>query len=685
MPKSKKIMLVAWDKLIRDAFASQLIDIFGESIIIHKVALAEKEKISVSDYDLVVCSSKVIYETVRNVVPENIKVITVRRAINLENIFKVINLPKNENVLVVSNYRYTALETIKLLKELGIEHVNYIPYYPGAEYYKTEIAVTSGGKHLVPDGISEIIDLGIKSIDISTIIEILLFLELPLENTNLLAAMYTKRMINLNKYSGQLNMVLMGILSTSHDGIIAVDDKNTILFFNKMASELLGIPALNTINKNIRDILSDKKLLNIITDNHNRINEIVFYNDRYILTNKENLSQEGVFNGKIISFKDITEIQKIEYEVRKKLRKKGFIAKYSFNDIISTSEQMKKTVNIAKKIASNDLTVLIRGESGTGKELFAQAIHNASKRRKNPFVAVNLASLSESLIESELFGYEDGAFTGARKGGKIGLFEQAHTGTIFIDEIGDAPLSLQVRLLRVLQEKEIMRIGGNSIIPVDVRVIAATNKNLAQLVEEGKFRRDLYHRLKVLYFTIPPLRERTEDIYSLVEYFLKKNNSDKKITDEVYEVFSKYHWPGNIRELENLINYITCVVESDTVHLDDLPEDFNLPDYHESAIHHWEGIKKSLMKHAEIKEFIFILKELQQAGEKNMGLGRYRIKENLKKLNLNLTSSMIRNRLKILEEMGLVSIGTTRQGTRITNAGINFLKSSKLCTDEFCG
>jgi propionate catabolism operon transcriptional regulator len=210
-------------------------------------------------------------------------------------------------------------------------------------------------------------------------------------------------------------------------------------------------------------------------------------------------------------------------------------------------------VEQAKKYSLADSSILIYGESGTGKELFAQSIHMASRRSQHPFVAVNCAALPESLIDSELFGYEEGSFTGAKKGGKTGLFELAHQGTIFLDEISELPLHLQSRLLRVLQEKEIVRIGGDQLIPIDVRIITASNKDLAECVRQGTFREDLYYRISVLQLRVPPLRQRKEDIPLLFRHFIRhREDLMRLITDADLAPLMQYHWPGNIRELENV-------------------------------------------------------------------------------------------------------------------------------------
>ncbi|RFU66041.1 sigma-54-dependent Fis family transcriptional regulator [Peribacillus glennii] len=251
--------------------------------------------------------------------------------------------------------------------------------------------------------------------------------------------------------------------------------------------------------------------------------------------------------------------------------------RFGLMDIRGTSRAITLIKEKVQRIAPTELSVLIRGESGTGKELFAGAIHSESFRREGPFVAVNCAALPENLIESELFGYEDGAFTGARKGGKPGKFEQANDGTLFLDEIGEMPLSLQAKLLRALQFKEIERVGGTKPVSVDIRLIAATNKPLEQMIEEGTFREDLYYRLNVIPLDIPPLRERIEDVTVLLELFTKRVKFNKgtgaiRWSAEALNAIYKYHWPGNIRELENAVEYAVSMNVSDRIEISCLPE-----------------------------------------------------------------------------------------------------------------
>ena len=264
----------------------------------------------------------------------------------------------------------------------------------------------------------------------------------------------------------------------------------------------------------------------------------------------------------IVIFQEVEHIEKNARTVRSSLYQKGLYAKMHFSDIMTYADTMQRTIQLAERFARTDANVLILGETGTGKEGMAQSIHNASRRADKPFVSVNCASIPPNLMESEFFGYVDGAFTGARKSGKKGLFELAHQGTIFLDEIGELPLDIQGRLLRVLQEHEIRRIGDERILPLDIRIICATNRDLVKMVQEGTFREDLYYRINVLRLTLPPLRERHGDAIPLLDYYYRAftdgRSWEKAVTPKARELLKRYDWPGNIRELRNVAEVLSC-------------------------------------------------------------------------------------------------------------------------------
>jgi transcriptional regulator with PAS, ATPase and Fis domain len=358
------------------------------------------------------------------------------------------------------------------------------------------------------------------------------------------------------------------IIDYSSYGIMALDNKENIVTFNPIAEKIFNLQAHQVLAQSIHANMNSELIAEIYGNGDMLLDKLVKINHKQFLMNRLPIIIEQEKFSVVITFQEITELQELEHKVRTQLYKKGLVAKYTFDDIDGESRAIKNAINQARTIGKTNTTILITAETGSGKELFAQSIHNISLRRKGPFVAVNCAAMPENLLESEMFGYEEGAFTGAKKGGKPGLFELAHGGTIFLDEVSEIPLSLQGRLLRVLQEREVLRIGGDYILNVDIRVIAATNADLFQMVKEGRFRQDLYFRLNILDLRIPPLRERKDDIPILVKSFIKKMNikhgsNINKISEDALEILEEYSWPGNVRELENFAEKM-CILSAST-------------------------------------------------------------------------------------------------------------------------
>ena len=330
-------------------------------------------------------------------------------------------------------------------------------------------------------------------------------------------------------------------------------------------------------------------------------------------------------------------------------------------------------------MAKSDSSVLITGESGTGKELFAQAIHNNSRRKNYQFVAVNCGALPESLLESELFGYEEGAFTGAKKGGKLGLFELAHNGTLFLDEIGEMPLNLQMRLLRVLQEREVMRIGGDRLIKVDIRIIVATNRNLKEMVKCGEFREDLYYRLKVLPLKLSPLRERREDILLLINEIKNQFNSDFNLTLEAQEVLINHSWKGNIRELKNYVEYFANLGVNE-IGVRDLPLDDEDNLYDDILTLDEKKIVKQFLEVSEekIEKYLFVLEELEKSYINKKRLGRRTLYLIAVEKGVFLSEQEIRSLLVNLEKFLMIKVYVGRGGSVIMDFGRRTLKYLKM-------
>ncbi len=365
------------------------------------------------------------------------------------------------------------------------------------------------------------------------------------------------------------NEELKAILDTTKEGYIAIDKKGIITLINQTSLKLISNDVSPLIGTPLIDVFPElKHLMDIVNTGEESLQDIVRINETDVLCNMIPLKHnKNEVIGAIATFNDIYTITKGERKIRNKILNKGFYATYKFTDIKYTSRSIKECISNAKKFAVSDSTVLILGETGVGKELFAQSIHNESYRKHGPFVAINCASLPENILESELFGYEEGAFTGAKKNGKEGLFELAHNGTIFLDEISEMPLSLQARFLRVLQERKVMRLGSDQIIPINVRVISATNKDIKNLVYSKKFRDDLFYRLNVLTLNIPPLRDRKDDINVLINNFCKTyiKNRNISIQNDAIDILKDYKWPGNIRQLKNFIEKLSIISNSDII------------------------------------------------------------------------------------------------------------------------
>jgi transcriptional regulator with PAS, ATPase and Fis domain len=393
----------------------------------------------------------------------------------------------------------------------------------------------------------------------------------------MMALSRAKDLANIRKNEKVRAEQFRAILETAHEGIVAADDKGIITLANNAAKAMLKKKELELYGKRISSIVSAGIIDKVYNEKTSFLGEIYKVEEGILVQNIVPLIIHDEIQGMVITMTDADYVGNVEAKVRKELYLKGYVASYNFSDIVTNNDIMKSIISKAVNYSKFDLNVLIIGESGTGKEMFAQSIHNASDRKNGPFIAVNSAVMPENLLESELFGYEDGAFTGARKGGKKGLFELAHNGTLFLDEIGEIPLKLQARLLRVLQEKSIMRVGGDKVISINTRIIAATHIDLKKAVEEGKFRQDLYYRLNVLSIKIPSLNERKEDIPSLVKVLNDRITRSLGITppifrDKTLNYLSEINWKGNVRQIENVLFRLAVLYSGKEINIANLEE-----------------------------------------------------------------------------------------------------------------
>ncbi|NBI07314.1 sigma 54-interacting transcriptional regulator [Senegalia massiliensis] len=445
-----------------------------------------------------------------------------------------------------------------------------------------------------------------------------------LTNTDLLKAYYNTNNVINRKLDTEKNLTgtLKTILNNAYDGIVVIDKSRKITMINQSYAKFLNVDKDDVIGKDVTNVIENTRLHVILDTGESEIGEIQKIGSRNIVAMRIPIVEDGKVVGAIgkIMFRDIQQVNSLanklnviknELKYYKKELIKERRAKYSFENIPSNSDIMNKVKLLAQKSSKSNSTILVVGESGTGKELFAHSIHNASPRKLKPFVKMNCAAIPEDLLESELFGYEEGAFTGSKKGGKIGKFKLADGGTIFLDEIGDMPLNMQAKILRVLQEKELEPIGSNKTHPIDVRVISATNKDLSSMIRKGEFREDLYYRLNVIKLNIPPLRERKEDLDILIDILLEKHKGDvgkyiKGISDGARNVLKTYHWPGNVRQLENVLERAINIVESGCEI--DIP---HLPEYIRGKNNNNEESSFSLKKAVEITERNTIINALE--------------------------------------------------------------------------
>ena len=440
------------------------------------------------------------------------------------------------------------------------------------------------------------------------------------------------------------NSLFRTILDSIKEGIVSTASDGTVTHLNNTARKLLGVDGKLMLGKPVgvkwlRDQIDDTLKKGV------KSYDTLYESDNSYTGSVLPIKVGEEVRGSVVVLQETEYVQRVERSIRRKLSQKGFIAKTSFDMVLGKSSILQANIKKAKQYSLVDSTILIRGESGTGKEMFAQSIHNFSLRREEAFVAINCATIPANLLESEFFGYVDGAFTGAKKGGKAGLFELAHNGTIFLDEIGEIAIDMQARLLRVLEERQIRRVGGEKVIPVNIRVIAATNKDLAQMVKEGKFREDLYYRLNVLALTLPPLRERRADIPIMLNYFADSfththNKHGIAFSKEGMDILTGYDWPGNIRELKNIVERLVITAQNDTVGKMDVMGVLGdvqgiIP------INHIDDDSDSLLESREKELITYILKETggnKTEAAKKLGISRATLHRKLKEMDIEQRS-----------------------------------------------
>ena len=679
----KRIMVVALYRGISEYYCEYLQNIFGDLLQIESYYIENNPEDFDFDGDLIVTSSDILFEHVKRLNKNHVEVIVMRRTFTKEGFDKLKEIDEEKEIFFVSNFHQIAVECVSKLYELGIKNLKLIPYNSYSPYNETvsgiKTAVIAGKTENIPDFIEEIIDVGDRVIDLSTIADIGAALKLSGGRFYDVLEQYQKKLAytdcgigQILIDSGSIKKQIQTILRFTNDSVIATYLRGYITEYNEAGERNFCLKREVVIGRKIDEVFPQLGVENFLKDREEADNELVSIGHiNYVISRHGIYNDEEQLIGVIILGQKYMERENEQNKLRSKLLPRGHVAKYNMESILGDSLPVKEAKKVAEKMAKSSSTVLITGESGTGKEIFAQAIHNQSPRRNGPFIAVNCSALAPSLLESELFGYEEGAFTGAKKGGKIGLFEMANQGTIFLDEIGELPYELQAKLLRVLMEREVMRIGGVDLISIDVRVIAATNKDLLKRIAEGQFREDLYYRLNVLPLSLPPLRQRRSDIPVLASAFLKEFGGEKALSPEILQVLIRYPWPGNIRELHNCIEYMYQLSEEEIL-LTDIPEN----------IRNYEGTPVQIQNDILKEEELAVLSATSAINDRKQSAGRKTIQKLLSERKIQIAEQEIRFILKKLAELSLVEVHKGRGGTQITDKGNRVLADGGILKDS---
>ncbi len=684
----KNILLITIREEIGQMYTAEFEKLFSEyaNIITYSFENKSNEtfnKARLENMDVVVITSNNVFSLIRNHIDEDTPIVYVHFTFMQEKIDLLKAYPRDTNAYIGFKSYSASFETVSLLYELGLNNLNlrvYDPIYTNIN--DIDVAIISENSNIFPEKVKNILSIGKRKISFMTIMDIATGLGIMDDNLENRIYSYCRGMAVhdncLNYFYGKssnIQIQLQTIIDCIDDAFIMVNHNYTVLNHNTQLLNMFKIDR-SIYNANMAAIPEFSEIFDIIISPGELKNELITLprlNKKVLLSRERIKDKDYKYEIFILIIKDMTKVLDLENTLRRQLAKKGHVAKYNFNNIKGESLAVKKAITKAKKIAAIDKPTLIIGESGTGKELFAQSIHNKSVRSKFPFVAVNCAALTSSLLESELFGYEEGSFTGAKKGGKTGFFEMAHKGTLFLDEICEMSLETQAKLLRVLEEKEIMKVGGNEIISIDVRIIAATNKNIQSAVEEGSFRLDLFFRLNTVMLNVPSLVERYEDIEILSQDFLKDLGfNNKKIHKDVMDFMLSYSWKGNVRELRNCIEYMASISEG-MITMEHLPEYMLMELESEKSVNQYNNYDNGNTGYHENKA---ALKTLEALMKRNMG--RRSLLDILRSQNIPISEYKLRSIMDGLKRNGYINFEKGRSGAVITTLGKDALQRGKI-------
>ena len=687
----KKIAVVALDPLAGASYTKEVRDLFGEYAEVVGYSVRDGSAAGVlprADLFAISTDAYGSAEEEARHVPIDSQIMSIEVTFYWETLKKLFEIPQGTKVLFVNVTSNMAREAITQLSSLGVNHLQFIPYYPGAVLEEpVDIAVTPGESRFVPSSVKTVIDCDHRPCSYGMMVEIALRLGLEyLPETE--SFMNYAKVVASNHYSFDLMYAKsrrqesqMHILAESLDeGLIGVNETGEVFVCNKKACQIARISEELAMGKKGEEVFPYIPFYQVLREKKAVPEKVIrLFGTNVSLAVVPVVRKEDCI-GAFAMLQKFNEQESRQNALRRQLMQKGHYARYTFDDVIGNSDAITETINILRKMAATESPVLLIGETGTGKELMAHAVHQASGRAAGPFIAINVAAMPENLLESELFGYEEGAFTGAKKGGRPGLFEFAHHGTLFLDEVEGMSLSMQVKLLRVLQEGEIMRVGGGSIIRVDVRIVAATNESLEEKIQDGSFRKDLYYRLNALTVEIPPLRKRGDDIFLLLDYFMRKMGGDFTLSEGVKTFLRRHPWPGNIRELQNAVEYFNYLAKP-VIGLSDLPptmtrfvddgSDDGEGEVNDNAADDKEA---DMAYQAAVDKKQFVLNQLALAWKEGKTAGREKILEAAKKDHISMTQKQVRDLLDELAKEGLIQVGRGRGGSKITEKGLNKLK-----------
>ena len=676
----KNVAVISLDAYAGQFYAQQVQKLFGDRIAVCSYSVRDGSVEHMPrKYDLYMVTTDAFDSLgdMHRYVPIDGEMMEIHVTLRWDVVHRLQALPAGKKVLFVNLSDKMCREAVTRLNQLGVNQLDFDLYHPGApepDMSQYDFVITPQETRYVPAGAREIIDIGQRVCDSSTMIEAALRLgfEELLETPEF--EQY-QRDVAANTYSfdrvfarglrleSQFE-ILMEILD---EGIVGVNERGEVFASNHKLEEITGIPGARALQRPAAEVYPFVPFARCLAERAPQPAQVVSANGVNMNVAVAPVLRGGACIGAFATVQRFSDAENRQNELRSQLLHKGYRAKYTFDDVVGQSPAIRRCITILKKMSLTQLPVLLIGETGTGKELFAHAVHNASPRANGPFVAINCAAMPENLLESELFGYEEGAFTGARKGGKPGLFEFAHKGTLFLDEVEGMSTALQCKLLRVLQEREIMRVGGNRIVSVDVRIVAATNENLDKMVEEGTFRRDLYYRLNTLPVLIPPLREQEGDLLLLIDHFRKGIGASFTLSPELERLLLTHQWRGNIRELRNVVEYFSYT-GSPVVGPEELPPTFHyLPAGLPEA--GGAGAQPPRLADCPQEDERFVLSRLYQADREGRSLGRDAILAAAKAAGLPCSQQEVRRILSALDQAGLARVSRGRGGTRLTPAG----------------